>query len=387
ASTPQRLWCGARRWLGGTLSVSGSAWAGSAAFILLHFQSVTPVSILANCVLVPLSVLGLGVTCLSAVAGLLQLTGAQIMINNANWLVAKGMIASATWFAGLPGGNFHFQPAAGGVTGQIATWRVLEMQNGAAANHLRVGESHWLLDTGPEDQWRAQLKPYLRSQGVNSLRGILLSHNDADHIGAVELAARAYGNPPLFCSSREPGRYDAAHTTLRRVIDGDSAKRLSFLAPGDTLPLLDPKADHRHAICLHPDSRSIGSRGDDRAMVLMVHLGRWRVLWMSDAGWHTEMALADSAVDLRCDVLIQSRHESDETGAEPFLKRAAPRVVITFSDARKLEFQPSPTLRQWCAAQNVPLLDTNEVGGILLDLRESELHVTPGRQANAIVLR
>ncbi|MBL9131985.1 MAG: ComEC/Rec2 family competence protein, partial [Verrucomicrobiaceae bacterium] len=28
ASTPQRLWCGARRWLGCTLSVSGSAWAG-----------------------------------------------------------------------------------------------------------------------------------------------------------------------------------------------------------------------------------------------------------------------------------------------------------------------------------------------------------------------
>ncbi|MBE7493546.1 MAG: ComEC/Rec2 family competence protein [Verrucomicrobiaceae bacterium] len=385
ASAPRRLSCSARRWLAGTLSVSGSAWAGSALFILLHFQSVTPVTVLANCVLVPLSVLGLGVTCLSAVAGLLHLTGAQIMINNANWLVSQAMIASATWFAGLPGAHFHFQPAQTGPGDRIATWRVLDMPGGAAANHLRVGAADWLLDTGPQDRWRVQVKPYLRSQGVNSLAGIVLSHNDGDHIGAVEEISAAFRHPPLFCSSREPGRYDTPHTVIHRLMRQPGADRLHFLQPGGMFSLAPGPLTR--ATCLHPGAQSIGGRGDDRAMVLRTQLGPWRVLWMSDAGWHTEMELATSAADLRCDVLLQNRHESDETGAPAFLDRATPRVVITFSDPRRLEFLPSPTLAAWCSSRRVPLLNIHETGGILLEFLSSELRVTPARARNPLVLR
>ncbi|OYW78211.1 MAG: hypothetical protein B7Z37_00820, partial [Verrucomicrobia bacterium 12-59-8] len=62
ANWRQRTWSKCRLWLATTLSVSFAAWIGSLPFILGHFQSVTPVAVLANCVLVPLSSLCLGAT-------------------------------------------------------------------------------------------------------------------------------------------------------------------------------------------------------------------------------------------------------------------------------------------------------------------------------------
>ena len=386
ATSGQRLSWGARRWLGGTLSVSGSAWAGSLVFILLHFQSVTPVTVLANCVLVPLSMLALSVTCLSVVTALLGLTGAQIMINNANWLLAKLMVASATWFAALPGANFHFQPDPTSSKAHIAEWRVLDLPDGAAANHLRVGDANWLLDTGPEDAWRGQVKAYLRSRGVNELRGVILSHNDSDHVGAVETAARELGAPALFCSVREPGGYDAPGTVIRRLLEGELAPRLQALRVGDVVEM-GVGSQKARAVCLHPSAGSISSRGDDRAMVLMVELGPWRILWMSDAGWHTEMELTESGADLRCDVMIRSRHESDEEGPDAFMQLAAPQVVICSSDRGKPELALSAALKDWCDAQMVPLLDTLDAGSVLLELSSNELRVVSSRGGAPKVLR
>ena len=159
ATWRQRGWSRCRLWLATTLSMSFAAWIGSLPFILGHFQSITPVAVIANCVLVPLSSLCLAATCLSLCAAGLHLTGAQIIFNNVNWALAKAMIASAMWFAGLPGANFHFQPSTS-LTPAPAVWHVLELPHGGAANHLRIGKTHWLFDTGSEDSFRRVLRPY-----------------------------------------------------------------------------------------------------------------------------------------------------------------------------------------------------------------------------------
>lgn len=372
ATWRHKLALGIRRWVIGNACVSASAWLGSLPFILLHFQAVTPVALIANSVLVPLSIAALAITCLSVLAALVKLTGLQIAINNANWLVAKAMVASAAWFSSLPGANFHFNTPTASEDRTAITWRVLPVTSGGAANHLHVPEKDWLLDTGPAEEFRWLLHPYLRHEGINRLTGVILSHNDTDHIGAVEEVLGTFGHPEVFCSAREPGPYDSRQTILRRL---ESRMDLKKLIAGDSIPLSREASLH----CLHPSATSRSMRGDDRAMVLMARLHGWRLLWMSDAGWITEQALRESGQDLRCDVLLTSGHEADASGTEDFLIAAQPRLVIRGSRGftRDGATAPKDTLAAWCAREGIPLLQTTGAGSVLLAVEPRELRCRP----------
>ena len=88
---------------------------------------------------------------------------------------------------------------------------------------------------------------------------------------------------------------------------------------------------------LYPTMQMEHGRGDDRAMVLLLRIGPWRVLWMSDAGWNTEKMLSASAADLRCDVLIRSQHELDLAMSGEFLLKTKPQAILCGSDARDAE--------------------------------------------------
>lgn len=386
ANWRQRAWSQFRRWLAGTLSVSTAAWIGSVPFILGHFQSVTPVAVIANCVLVPLSCLCLGATCLSLCAAALHLTGVQIIFNNVNWAMAKAMIASAAWFAGLPGANFHFQPNAP-QTNAPAVWRMLELPHGGAANHLRLGKSDWLLDTGDETSFRRVLRPYLHSSGVNAITGVFLSHNDADHIGAIEKVMETFDTPLLFCSTQEPGAHDSSLSTLQRLLNVPKPPTLRKVRVDEHITLADDKVFKAEAVVLYPTMQVQNGRGDDRAMVLMLHLGPWRVMWCSDAGWNAEKFLSTSAADIHCDVLIRSQHEVDMAMTNEFLLKARPRVILCGSDARDAEILLPASLVQHAKEQNIPLLDTWKEGSLELRFETDELHILTARSNSKMVFK
>ncbi len=385
ASWHQRVWSQFRLWLARTLSFSTAAWLGSLPFILGHFQSVTPVAVIANCVLVPLSFLCLGATCLSLCTAALHLTGVQMIFNNANWALAKAMIASAAWFAGLPGANFHFQPNAP-PTHAAAVWRMLELPHGGAAHHLRLGDSHWLFDIGDATSFRRVLRPYLHSSGVDSITGVFLSHNDADHIGALDQVVATFAPPRLFCSTQEPGRQNSSLTTLRRWLDQPGSPPLRKLHVDERVTLSQQNAFHVEAEVLYPTLQVQDERGDDRAMVLLLRIGRWRVLWCSDAGWNAEKALCARAADLHCDVLIRSQHERDHGMTHEFLRKTRPRALLCGSDARDAEAALPASLIQQAQQMNIPLLDTWSDGALELRFESDALQIITSRNSRRLVL-
>jgi competence protein ComEC len=386
ANWRQRASSRCRLWFVRTISVSIAAWIGSLPFILGHFQTVTPVAVIANCVLVPLSSMCLGATCLSLCAAALHLTGAQVLFNNLNWFLAKAMIISAAWFAGLPGANFHFQPGTP-FTHAPAVWHTLELPRGGAANHLRIGSAHWLFDTGDEATFRRVLRPYLHSQGVNTLNGVFLSHNDADHIGAIQSVLTSFHAPQLYASAQEPGTHDSSRSPLRRLLDQPHPPLLRALNADECITLSDAKGFRIEAQLLHPTPAMSGGPGDDRAMVLLLHLGPWRVLWMSDAGWRTEKALCASSADLRCDVLIRSQHEADLSPSAEFLLKARPQVILCNSDARDAQTALPAALIQHASEQHIPLLDAWTTGSVELRFEKEELHVVTTRSGKRLVLK
>src|SRR6266480_160745 len=112
---PPALLRGARRWVHAGFdwlwrgaSVSLAAWAGSLQFVLWYFYIVTPISLLANLILVPIAFFILAIGLLSLLSMPL-LAGIALIFNNANWFLAKLVLGIVQILAHIPGGHFYVE--------------------------------------------------------------------------------------------------------------------------------------------------------------------------------------------------------------------------------------------------------------------------------------
>src|SRR5947199_4098398 len=179
---PRRWMHATYKWLCGGASVSLAAWIGSLPLILWYFHLVTPISFLANLVVVPIAFFVLAVALLSLMTTPL-LPWVALVFNNANWTLATLVISIVHLFAQIPGGHFYVGEPDWGDRAS-AKMTVLDLGAGAAV-HVRVNGHDWLIDCGSERSYERIVRGYLHWAGVNRLTGLVLTHGDSQHIGGV----------------------------------------------------------------------------------------------------------------------------------------------------------------------------------------------------------
>lgn len=378
------LWSG-RRWFAGLFTVSAAATLGSLPLLFGHFHLVTPVSLLANAVLVPLSFLVLGTAILTLLCGALHVTILQIAFSNANIAFAWCALHAAQFFAGIPGGNFYL-PDATPESRPPAELTILRLPAGAAAQHLRVGGRQWLLDTGAEEHFPFLVRPYLQHSGVNRLDGLILSHSDFEHIGAAVRMQREFGEPPTWEPGREPWRWETGDSSFRVL--HRHGLQASPLSQGDTLDLGFFDGASAKATVLYPTDNIWPRRSDDRALVLRLDLGSFRVLWCNDAGFLAEKTMLETLPPeaLHCDVLIRNQHSGDYSLLPEFLDATKPRIIVTSNDTFPPEQKFPPRIRLECDKRGIQLLDQRETGAVTLRIWPRRLEARPMRGSTADVL-
>src|SRR6266849_6575781 len=173
---PRRLIHVAFEWPCRGTSVSLAAWIGSLPFILWYFHIVTPISLFANLLVVPIAFFILAIALLSLLSMPL-LTWLAVIFNNANWFWAQLVLGIVQLFAQIPGGHFYIEQPhwPEKLTAKIT---VLDLGAGAAV-HLRTGDADWLFDCGSERSYESVVREYLHWSGVNRLNGLLLTHGDS----------------------------------------------------------------------------------------------------------------------------------------------------------------------------------------------------------------
>src|SRR5438876_2455142 len=193
---PRTLLRGPRRWMHSSFewlcrgaSVSLAAWIGSLPFILWYFHLVTPVSLFANLLVVPIAFFVLAIALLSLLSTPL-LPWLAVIFNNANWFLAKLVLWIVQMFAQLPGGHFYVQQPhwPEKLAAQIT---ILDLGAGAAL-HVRTASANWLFDCGSDRSYQRVVREYLHWAGVNRLDGLLLTHGDALHIGGAAKLLRDF---------------------------------------------------------------------------------------------------------------------------------------------------------------------------------------------------
>ena len=309
-------------WLSRGASVSLAAWIGSLPFVLWYFHIVTPVSLLANLVVVPIAFFVLAVALLSLISTP-WLPWLAVIFNNANWFLARLVLGIVQLFAQIPGGHFYTEHPPWSQN-DIAKITVLDVGPGAAV-HLRPRGADWLFDCGSDRNYQRVVRPYLHWAGVNRLNGLLLTHGDSLHIGGAAELLRDFPRVRLTDSSAPD--HSTIHQQLKRLFQQRGIKT-DHLAAGDSFRLSREVTAH----VLFPPRVLLANISDDQAYVIQLVIApSTSILFMSDSGEKTENSLLAYGLNLRSDIIIKGQHHSGQSGSDRFLDAVRPQLIIATS--------------------------------------------------------
>jgi competence protein ComEC len=344
-------------WLFRGVSVSLAAWIGSLPLILWYFYIVTPISVFANLVVVPIAFLILAIALLSLLSTPV-LPWLAVIFNNANWLLAQLVLGIVQLFAQVPGGHFYvehphwLEEASAKIT-------VLDVGAGAAV-HLRARGANWLFDCGSEREYERLVREYLHAAGVNRLDGLLLTHGDSLHIGGAAELLRDFPRVRLI-DNPAPDR-STVHQRLQRLFRESGIER-DHLAAGESFRV-SPEVT---AKVLYPPRVFPAAIADDQAYVIQLTVApSTSILFMSDNGLETERALLAYGLNLHSDIIVKGQHHSGRSGSDAFLDAVRPRLIIATS-RDFLEYERiSDEWAELVRAHGIKLFRQDETGAVTL---------------------
>ncbi|HET9857331.1 MAG TPA: ComEC/Rec2 family competence protein, partial [Chthoniobacterales bacterium] len=343
-------------------SVSLAAWLGSLPLIYWYFHLVTPSSLFANLVVVPIAFFILAIALLSLLVAPIA-SGVSLIFNNANWSLASAVIAFVQWFAQLPGS--HYYVAEPHWPKKLrAKITVLDVGAGAAV-HIHGPGAEWLFDCGSDRDYERVLRPYLHSAGVNRINGLFLTHGDSLHIGGTE--SLLHDLVPTVLIDNPAADRSTVHRRLREMFPGLRANLLN-LKTGEDFHI----SFNVTGRILFPPADFTATTADDQALVVQLSVKDTKILFMSDSGDATEKSLIGSRVDLRSDILIKGQHHSGSSGSEDFFDAVQPRLVVATSrNFPQQERIPDEWARR-VQAHGIKLFRQDDTGAVELEFGESE---------------
>lgn len=327
-------------------SSSGAAFLSSTPLTLYYFNLLTPISLLANFILIPLSILILWISSFSILSHALGATALGNLCNACNYIVSKACLSSAEWFSSIPGG--HFYPSS---FSNSAGVRVLSLPRGESSLHIYTStRNHYLLDTGSIHSFPFVLSPYLKGEGVDQLEAVYISHRDQGHAGALPLLQKAF-------RIRNTNLFPISHQDWTPI--GSTSDLELFL-----IKKWEPSYPTRNQ--------------DDASSIFQWQLHGFTFLYMGDSGFLTEKNLLRAFPEeaFTCDVLIRSQHRSDFSASSEFLRKVKPRILITGDSDFPPQEQLSEELLKTCRDLSIEVWNLQKEGAITLQIQKNCLNVT-----------
>ncbi len=237
--------------------------------------------------------------------------------------------------------------------------------------HAYLVDAGGRLERGPglggasaaEDIGSRIVAPFLIRAGIHHLDAVLLSHPHGDHAGGLGPVLRMLGANGFADSGQSyPGHayHDALdvareeHIPMLEPRGGDvwhTDDGVTFRFYGPTLPYIT------------------GSRSDinSNSLVFRLEYGRFRMLFMGDAGRETEERLLGDGDDLRAEVLKVGHHGSAYGTTREFLRAVSPRDAIVSVGRNNLFGHPAPSTLDSLRADGVTIHRTDRDGAVTVE--------------------
>lgn len=379
------------------IGTSLAAWIGSMPLIACYFNYLTPSSLLANLLVVPMSS-GALASNLGSLAVVSWFPQCAELLNHGAWGLMVGMVRISQWSAELPSGCFNIAAPAPAtfllyyllLAALVGGWFrhpigrnwsvaalvilavvwVFQWQRERSSSRIEIlplhgGEAIYvqdrgstvLLDGGSEDAVKFTTKPYLRVQGVNNLPAMLLTHGDVKQMGGAITLQKSFFCPQIYTS---PLRFKSA--VYRKTVETfqKTPKLLYQVKRGDRA---EPWT------VLHPAESDRFKQADDGTIVAFAKINGVRLLLLSDLGRAGQSALLERTPDLRADIVVAGMPRGCEPLGESLLEAIKPRSVIITDAHYPGSEHAGRRLRDRLSSRQFDVWYTSDVGAVTLVLK------------------
>ncbi|WP_125607611.1 DNA internalization-related competence protein ComEC/Rec2 [Lapidilactobacillus bayanensis] len=224
-----------------------------------------------------------------------------------------------------------------------------------------------LIDTGGQlmfgsDKWRQRVKnsrveritiPYLCSQGISHLDYVLVTHQDADHLGDLAVLLKKFPvNNIIFTQGM------AQNLNFRQQLK-NAPRSLRYLPRLAGQQLTDQRLQGQFVA---PQQAGLGDNED--SLTLLLKLGNRNWLFTGDLDRAGELTILKKYPDLTIDYLKVGHHGSKTSSDPEFVARIKPRLALISSGRHNRYHHPNQETLATFAELGVPYLNTAHYGMI-----------------------
>jgi competence protein ComEC len=248
---------------------------------------------------------------------------------------------------------------------------VFDVGQGMAVS-VQTARHALLYDTGPDfggeaDSGNRILLPALRRMGIASLDLLVLSHDDADHIGGTESILRGMPVTNIFTPLPRTHRRLALAAHSERCHDGQS-----WEWEGVRFEML------------HPPETAGSGRDNELGCVLRIETGEQSILLAADIESGAEQRLlAMHHGKLPATVLVAPHHGSKSSSSEAFVAAVHPAYVVFTNGYRNRFGHPDEAVVARYRAAGSTTLRSDEEGAVTITLSAAGSALESQRRSRA----
>lgn len=213
-----------------------------------------------------------------------------------------------------------------------------------------------LIDGGPVDS-DGKSQRYLSSLGVKTLKYMIATHPDEDHIGGLPEVVDSFGVSKLLLSGATANTR-AFETFLksvktRKVGAVKVAPGQQYTLGGGSFTVLAPNRTYEDT--------------NDMSVVIRFCYKNRSFLFTGDASKASEADMLKNGLTLRSDVLKAGHHGSGSATSDAFLKAVAPKVAVISVGKNNVYGLPAQKTIDKLQKAGVKILRTDDSGTIVME--------------------
>lgn len=256
------------------------------------------------------------------------------------------------------------EEATGSVSGQVDDTGLQELEplevhfiyiGQGDATLVKCGKDIMLIDAGSAIEG-PYLQYYLKKQGIKSIKYLVGTHADADHIGGLSAIIRKYDCEQIFLSENIGEIQNTYQATL------DAMDRKGYVRSPIQIGKEFSLGSSRFSL-LGPISE--GDQDNNQSIVIRIQNGAKSFLFTGDAQEAEETELIKSGQMLKADVYKAGHHGSKTSTTLRFLKAVEPSVCVISCGVDNAYGMPHREVIDLLKSKRIEIYRTDLLGNIV----------------------